>query len=122
MAHGLIACRLQDPGNLGTLIRTADWFGFGGVFITEDTVDPWNAKTVQASMGSIFRIPVVEAPMDFCTAFGAFSPRNAGNTAFNHPVDERLDMGGVESHGFAGVDLPPHPFPCTFRASDRLNR
>lgn len=55
----VIADRLQDPGNLGTLIRTTEAAGASGVGITGDTVDPYNAKTIRASMGSILRIPVV---------------------------------------------------------------
>lgn len=59
-AAGLIvvAHQLQDPGNLGTIIRTAEAVGASGVAITANTVDPFNAKTVRASMGSILRLPV----------------------------------------------------------------
>lgn len=55
----LVLDRIADPGNLGTMIRIADWFGFAGVLCSPDTVDYYNAKTVQASMGSIFRVPVL---------------------------------------------------------------
>ena len=55
----LVLDRINDPGNLGTMIRIADWFGFAGVLCSPDTVDYYNAKTVQASMGSIFRMPVL---------------------------------------------------------------
>lgn len=51
--------RIQDPGNLGTIIRTADAAGAGGVVITEGTVDPYNSKVLRSTMGSIFHIPVV---------------------------------------------------------------
>jgi TrmH family RNA methyltransferase len=47
---------VSDPGNLGTIIRLCDWFGVSGLFITKDSVDPFNSKVVQASMGSIFRV------------------------------------------------------------------
>ena len=125
LTHGPRTHRLPSagPGNLGTLIRTADWFGFGGVFITEDTVDPWNAKTVQASMGSIFRIPVVEAPMDFLHQLsGHFHLEMQGTPHSKIPWTSGWIWVGAESHGFAGSTFLPHPFPCTFRASDRLNR
>lgn len=46
---------IKDPGNLGTIIRIADWFNINQVFVTEQTVDTFNPKVVQASMGSIFR-------------------------------------------------------------------
>ena len=47
---------LRDPGNLGTVLRIADWFGLDGVFATPDSVDIFNPKVVQATMGAIFRV------------------------------------------------------------------
>lgn len=47
---------IQDPGNLGTIIRTADWFGIKNIICSEDTVDAYNPKVVQATMGSLSRI------------------------------------------------------------------
>ncbi len=47
---------IQDPGNLGTILRIADWFGINTVICSENTVDVFNPKVVQASMGAIFRI------------------------------------------------------------------
>ena len=55
----VIAHELQDPGNLGTIIRTAEAAGAAGVGVTQNTADPYNAKAVRASMGSILRMPVV---------------------------------------------------------------
>lgn len=55
----VIAHQLQDPGNLGTIIRTAEAVGASGLAITHNTVDPFNAKAIRASMGSILRMPVV---------------------------------------------------------------
>jgi RNA methyltransferase, TrmH family len=55
----VVAHQLQDPGNLGTIIRTAEAVGSSGVAITSNTVDPFNAKAVRASMNSILRLPVV---------------------------------------------------------------
>jgi TrmH family RNA methyltransferase len=49
---------LQDPGNLGTIIRTADWFGFKNIICAEHTVEVYNPKTVQATMGSLARINI----------------------------------------------------------------
>lgn len=49
---------IQDPGNLGTIIRTINAFGLGGLIIGENTVDPFNPKVVRATMGSIFRVPI----------------------------------------------------------------
>jgi TrmH family RNA methyltransferase len=47
---------INDPGNLGSIIRSLDWFGFKHVFCSDNTVDQYNNKTIMASMGSIFRI------------------------------------------------------------------
>ncbi len=55
----IVACGLQDPGNLGTIIRTADAGGAAGIITTADTVDIYNSKVVRATMGSIFRLPVL---------------------------------------------------------------
>src|ERR1700685_535085 len=52
---------LQDPGNLGKIIRSAEAFGSAGIILGEGTVSPLNAKAVRASAGSIFRLPVVAA-------------------------------------------------------------
>lgn len=54
-----IANDLSDPGNLGTLMRTAEWFGVEAIVVDEETADVYNPKTVQATMGSIFRMPVL---------------------------------------------------------------
>ena len=47
---------VQDPGNLGTIIRIADWFGIEDIFCSHETADCWNPKVVQATMGSIARV------------------------------------------------------------------
>lgn len=49
---------VQDPGNLGTIIRVADWFGIKRIFCSMDTADCWNPKVVQATMGSIARVQI----------------------------------------------------------------
>ena len=50
--------QIRDPGNLGTIIRTADWFGIGHVVCSEGTVEAFNPKVVQATMGSLARVQV----------------------------------------------------------------
>ena len=66
---------VQDPGNVGTLIRTAEALGAGGVCLLPGTADPWSPKTVRAAAGSSFRLPVVEATLPelraWCDASGA---------------------------------------------------
>lgn len=54
----LVLDGIQDPGNLGTIIRIADWFGIKHIICSTDTVDAYNPKTVQASMGSLSRIAI----------------------------------------------------------------
>ena len=57
----MIVVGLQDPGNLGTLLRSAEAFGSAGVVLGEGTVSPFNSKVIRASAGSIFRLPFVLA-------------------------------------------------------------
>ncbi len=54
--HILVLDHIQDPGNLGTIIRIADWFGIKRLYCSTDCVDLFNAKVIQATMGSVFRI------------------------------------------------------------------
>lgn len=55
----LILDGIQDPGNLGTIIRLADWFNVAGIFISPGSVEVYNPKCIQATMGAIFRVPIV---------------------------------------------------------------
>ncbi|WP_090527767.1 RNA methyltransferase [Mucilaginibacter sp. NFR10] len=54
----LVLDGVQDPGNMGTIIRTADWFGITDIICSDDTVDVYNPKVVQATMGSLARVNV----------------------------------------------------------------
>jgi TrmH family RNA methyltransferase len=54
---------IQDPGNLGTILRSAEAFGAAGVLLGEGTVSPFNSKVVRASAGSMFRLPVAKAKL-----------------------------------------------------------
>jgi TrmH family RNA methyltransferase len=60
----IIAVGLQDPGNLGTLIRSAEAFGAACVLVTPGTVNAWNPKALRSSAGSAFRVPVIRATAD----------------------------------------------------------
>ena len=61
----VVVCdRVQDPGNLGTIIRTMDWFGMKQLVLTEGCADPYNPKVVQATMGSLGRVKTVWAEPD----------------------------------------------------------
>lgn len=54
----LLLDQIQDPGNLGTIIRIADWFGISSVICSLDTADVFNSKVIQASMGSVFNVKI----------------------------------------------------------------
>lgn len=64
----LVLDQVQDPGNAGTLVRAAVAFGLAAVVCLDGTVDPWGPKTVRASAGMIFRIPVVRASAEDAAA------------------------------------------------------
>jgi RNA methyltransferase, TrmH family len=62
----IVLASLQDPGNLGTILRSAEAFGATGVVSLPGTVSAWNAKAVRASAGSVFRVPLIAAEIDEC--------------------------------------------------------
>jgi TrmH family RNA methyltransferase len=64
----ILLAELQDPGNLGTILRSAEAFGATGVISLPGTVSPWNPKAVRASAGSVFRMPLIESTPDECFA------------------------------------------------------
>ena len=55
---------IQDPGNMGTILRIADWFGIDCVFSSPDCVDPYNPKVVQATMGAFLRVSCIETTIE----------------------------------------------------------
>jgi len=62
----IVLAGLQDPGNLGTILRSAEAFGASGIVSLPGTVSAWNPKAVRASAGSVFRVPVVAASAEEC--------------------------------------------------------
>jgi TrmH family RNA methyltransferase len=62
LALAVILANVRDPGNAGTVLRTADAAGAGGVIFAGSSVDPYNSKCVRASAGSLFHLPVVIGP------------------------------------------------------------
>ena len=62
----LVLDALQDPGNLGTILRSAEAFGADGVVSLPGTVSAWNPKAVRASAGSVFRVPLLAASIEEC--------------------------------------------------------
>jgi TrmH family RNA methyltransferase len=87
----LVAAGLQDPGNLGTLIRSAEAFGATAVLTTPGTVSEWNQKALRASAGSVFRVPVVAITAEQLVALKSRGVRllaavapNAGSNSGSH--------------------------------------
>lgn len=108
-ANNLTLCLdgIQDPGNMGTILRLADWFGFKTIICSEDTVDVFNPKVVQASMGALARVNVHYTGLkDFCRqsvekynlpVFGTFMD---GDNIYNTPLpDKGLIIMGNEGNG-----------------------
>lgn len=101
---------IQDPGNFGTIIRIADWFGIRQVIASEDCVDCYNPKTVQSTMGSIFRVNVFYTNLEKCLSesnapvFGALL--NGENVQHATPAEEGILVIGNESKGIRENILP----------------
>lgn len=102
---------IRDPGNLGTIFRVADWFGFRHIFLSGDCVDPYNPKVIQSSMGSLFRIQwrtmnlhdVLEIP-----GIRVFAATLDGEDVFMHTLTgQGVLILGNESEGIR--NLPDSP-------------
>lgn len=100
---------VNDPGNLGTIIRTAEWFGFKQIVLGNDSADHFNPKAVRSSMGAIFRIPIkhfdelaeeVKERFNKIELFGA-SLDNNKSMASCEPKGEFGLVFGSESHGIS---------------------
>ena len=98
---------VHDPGNLGTIIRIADWFGISTIICSEDTVDAWNPKVVQATMGSIARVNIIynnlpdfldSLPADF-PVYGTFL--DGDNIYTQELTHEGLIIMGNEGNGIS---------------------
>ena len=72
---------IQDPGNFGTIIRTADWFGIENIICSEDCVEVYNPKVIQATMGSLFRLTI------FYTNLVTFFLKNSDLTVYGALLD-----------------------------------
>ena len=97
---------ISDPGNLGTIVRTLDWFGFNQVICSPQTVDAYNSKTVMASMGSIFRVNVIYK--EFKTILKEFNSYKIITTQLNgkniheHPIQQKsIIVFGNEANGIS---------------------
>ncbi|WP_447726395.1 TrmH family RNA methyltransferase [Sphingomonas koreensis] len=85
----LVAERLRDPGNLGTILRTADAVDAGGLILVDECVDPFSVEAVRASMGALFTIPIARAPWDEFHAWLRAGPGQLVGLALEGAVDYR---------------------------------
>ncbi|CAD2076925.1 TrmH family RNA methyltransferase [Jeotgalicoccus meleagridis] len=101
----LLLENIQDPGNLGTLIRTADAFGFKTIIVSPDTVDPYNPKVLRAAQGSHFHLNILTRQVS--EAVMAFKGLKIGTSlddavyidSFNKPDDDIMLVLGNEGSG-----------------------
>lgn len=108
----LVLDGISDPGNLGTILRTADWFGIRQVVCSEHCVEAYNPKVVQATMGSIFRVNVYQANLllwlsqlpKSLPVYGALL--DGENVYEMKPGKEGIIIIGNESKGISGELLP----------------
>ena len=130
---------VRDPGNLGTILRVADWFGIDAVFAAPDTVDVFNPKVVQATMGAIFRVKFHYAEIPALCRAAVSAGGNVYGTFLNGSdmYEKQLNTGkdspsviviGNESNGISDevaglvsdrLYIPPYPKDDT--GSESLN-
>lgn len=124
--------QVRDPGNMGTIIRTTDWFGGNGLLFSADSVDPWNPKTVRASMGSLFRVQLGEvASVSAVSELARLHGREPvatvieGGTELHayRPSGRELLLFGNEAHGLAPelLDLAIHRIRIPGDGAESLN-
>ena len=101
----LVLDDVQDPGNLGTIIRTADWFGIDHIICSEQTVEVYNPKTVQSTMGSLARMNIFYTDLESfieganLPVYGAvLNGNNIYTVNWGH---EGLILLGNEGHGIS---------------------
>lgn len=104
---------VQDPGNLGTIIRAAAWFGIKNIYCSEDCVDAYNPKVIQASMGAILHVNLFytdlrklleKAAENKIKVYGALIE---GKSIYSHKLDNQgIILLGNESKGISGELLP----------------
>jgi TrmH family RNA methyltransferase len=99
----LVADGLADPGNAGTIIRSAEAAGVDAVVLTPGSVDPYNPKVVRASAGSLFRMPVLEAALDSLGEFRRLGTSSHRGDLYTDPVyhGRVAVVVGNEAHGLA---------------------
>ena len=113
----LVLDDVRDPGNLGTIIRIADWYGIGKVYCSPETTDLFAGKVVQACMGSLTRVKVFYTALNTLLE-GYEGPVYGALLNGKNIYDERFDQGGLivmgnESNGISAGLLPLVSHPIT---------
>lgn len=85
----VIADTLQDPGNMGTIIRTAEAFGCKGIFVSKNSVDVYSDKVVRSTMGALFNIPVIQE-CDIISLITTMKQKKISICAFSLDADKSL--------------------------------
>lgn len=99
---------VQDPGNLGTIIRVADWFGIRDVFCSESTADAYNPKTVQATMGALARVRVHTVNLsEFLSACADKMPIYGTFMDGENVYSKQLSSDGIIVMGNEGKGISP---------------
>jgi TrmH family RNA methyltransferase len=99
----VVADELNDPGNLGAIVRTAEAAGANGLITTRGTVDPFNNKALRASMGSALRLPIAADARR--SEVWAMCREHGLKIVVAHPPSRRIDKKTVESRPYSSVDL-----------------
>lgn len=98
---------INDPGNLGTIIRLAVWFGFDNVICSKNSCDPYQSKVVQSTMGGIFKIPVIKMDLEEYFKQESRSVYTAEMSGKNYKEIAYPNSGvllmGSESHGVSNI-------------------
>lgn len=104
----LILDGINDPGNLGTIIRTAEWFGIKNIYCSENTVDVYNLKVINSSMGSMARVNVYYGNIveflrtaNFDKIYGTFLNGTPIEETIKRPDSSTAIIMGSESHGIS---------------------
>jgi TrmH family RNA methyltransferase len=116
---------VRDPGNLGTILRLADWFGVGQVLCSTGTVELYNPKTVQATMGSIFRVKVCYGSLEEMLQEGKLKGYRVNAAVLDgeniyglKKIEREILLMGNESRGISStllamanrkISIPAHP-------------
>lgn len=143
LPHGLalVLDDVQDPGNVGTILRLADWFGVRTVYASPGTADCWNPKVVQATMGAIFRVRMHYGPLEPLlreaaqTGVPVYGTFLEGDDIYRCDLPKGGDAPGLlvmgnEGRGISGavaahvtqkLYIPPFPATAAGHTSESLN-